>query len=249
MDARVCEAFRHGDVIVHATLATVIAIAFAGEPEAPRYANVAVETAVEGEAGTVLERRIRERAAVVLRASAVLPARGAGDPTISVSVQPVAGEEPGYAYRLQVERAGESIAAPVDGRCDLCTEGELVASIEVDLGTVVAALPRVAPSPRSLPPPAPSRDDVPVDDRRLGSKGIAGAVLLSAGAAALATGIGLAVAAPRPDAEDPRFDLTTRPAGYAVLGAGAATAIVGAVLLAVDLRQRRRTSFRTAMVF
>jgi hypothetical protein len=236
-------------VIVHATLATVIAIAVAGQPQAPRYANVAVEAAVEGEAGSVLERRIRERAAVVLRASAVLPARGAGDPTITVNVQPVAGEAPGYAYRLEVERAGESIAAPVDGRCDLCTEGELVASIEVDLGAVVAGLPRIAPSPRALPPPRATHDDARVDDRRIGSKGIAGAVLLSAGAAALATGIGLAVAAPRPDPEDPRFDLTTRPVGYALLGAGAATAIVGAVLLAVDLRQRRHASLRTAMRF
>jgi hypothetical protein len=221
----------------------------AARTHALRYASVTVEIAIEGDSGAVLTRRIEERSDVVLRSAAVLPARNDEDTTISISVVYDDTDDPGYAFELRVVRDGETVGTPVEGGCSLCTEGELVADIETELEQVVSRIaPADPPNPRgaaapTADAPATGRRTTAVDrQRRLGPKGIAGAALIGAGGAALVTGIGLAAAPPRSDPGDPRFELTTRPAGYALLGAGAAIAIVGGVLVGLDVGQRRRST-------
>jgi hypothetical protein len=217
----------------------VLAALLAAAPSyaSPRYATVDVESKVEGDTGSVIERRINERAALLLNEATILPARGEQDATIMVLVTPGDGDEPGYTYEIRTEHGPKTIA-PVEGGCTLCTEGELVAKVENDLREVVSFLPTPAPPPSAAPAPLGS-DPTTTDRRRLGSKGIAGTTLLVGGGIALVTGIGLAVAPPRTDPNDPKYERVTQPAGFAVLGVGAATVVVGAVLLGLDRRERR----------
>jgi hypothetical protein len=225
-------------------IATSVALvlALAAEPAGQttqRYASLAVEAEIEGETGEVVRQRITERGDIALRSAAVLPARDDGDATITVVVR----EDPeasSYVFEVRTARAGKADAAPVTGDCRLCTEGELVAAIERELGEVIAALePPPAPPPIALrESSAATHVDAP-RRTRLGKQGIAGVSLLVAGTVAIATGIGLVVAPDR-DAADPRYDVTTRPAGWAVLGTGAAIATVGAVLLGLDRRPQSR---------
>ena len=216
----------------------VLVLALAAAP-AQRYASLAVEAEIEGETGEVVRQRITERGDIALRSAAVLPARDDGDARITVVVR----EEPepsSYVFEVRTARAGKPDGAPVTGDCRLCTEGELVAAIERELGEVIAAL-----EPPPAPPPIALRESstaTHVDAPRrapLGKQGIAGVSLLVTGTVAIATGIGLVVAPDR-DAADPRYDVTTRPAGWAILGSGAAIATVGAVLLGLDRRPQAR---------
>lgn len=224
-----------------ASLAAMLVLATAPSAvDAPRHASLAVETDIDGETGEIVRQRIVERGDVALRAASVLPARDEGDATITVVVHEDR-EASSYAFELRTTRAGTLDGSPVQGACRLCTEGELVEAIERELDVVIADLePAAAPAP-VVPRDPPVRAPVDAPRRhRLGQQGIAGVSLLVAGGVAIATGIGLAAAPPRDDADDPRYDVTTRPAGWAVLGAGAAVATVGAVLVGLDRHRAKR---------
>jgi hypothetical protein len=215
-----------------------IVVALAVDPP-PRYASVTVEADVAGETREVLERRIQERGDVALRSAAVLPARDTNDATIAVVVREDA-EESSYAFEIRTLRAGIPVDEPIVGTCRLCTEGEVVTAIEGRLADVIEAMDSPpAPARVSAPRPTPMATTDSARRSPLGKKGIAGVTLLVGGVATLATGIGL-VLAPDRDAADPRYDVTTRPVGWALLGSGAAVATAGAVLLALDRRSARR---------
>src|SRR5687768_17101310 len=124
----------------------VAGLAQAGEPATttnnkPRYADVAVETQSLGSAGPVVRRRVKERADVVLRRGGVLPARDADDPVISVTVDELTGEEPGYVFRVEILKGGVAAQKVTPVECRLCTEGELVDAVEGRLEHALADLP------------------------------------------------------------------------------------------------------------
>jgi hypothetical protein len=207
--------------------------------EAPLRAALDVDASQAGEGHDVIERRIDERGAVVLRDAGILPAQSADDPSIHVAISEVAGEDPGYAYRVSIP--GE--AWKTEGTCQLCTEGELVEAVEASLAEAASNLPRPeaqqpVPAPASSKPPAAATSDRPP----LGKLGKAGIGLLAGGALLTGVGIGLAAAPPRVDPDAPLEKTTTRPPGYVLLGVGAATLIAGAVLLSLDRTQAKRAA-------
>lgn len=208
-----------------------------------RYADVAVETQSLGAAGPVVRRRVGERADVVLRRSGVLPPRDADDPIISVTVEELTGDEPGYVFRVEILVNGVATEKAKPSECRLCTEGELVDAIEGRLEHAVANLPsaggdvpppRVEPTPKDpIDAPAPARKPGP-------GMRIAGATVLGVGAAALIAGAVMATRPEKPKPGDPLYLTSTHNPGYALIGVGGAAAITGAVLLLVDARRRAK---------
>jgi hypothetical protein len=231
--------------VIASVLALVVCCAEGGESEPPaRRAGleVSVDIAGESDSNAILRRRILERGDVALRQAGVLPASADDDTTIAIRIGDDR-EESSFTFAIHTSRAGKAMADPIAGTCRLCTEGELVAAVEGRLAEVIAAIePPAAPAPASAP--APTMRSTPraaMDSprpRRLGKLGIAGVSSLVAGAAIAATGIGL-VLAPDRDAADPRYDISTRPAGWALVGVAGASAVVGAVLLGIDRRRAR----------
>lgn len=223
-------------------------------PEArePLHANLEVDTSGTGTGGPVIQRRIEERASVVMRRLAVLPGDG-GSPTLRIIVSELEGDTPGYGLELQVQEPGSS--DPIHTRsvvCSLCTETELVARAEAEVEAAIPQLedlqgndaanakPEGAPAPK----PGPSAGSDPVaaspvsSDDGTALRG-AGIGLLTAGVSGVAVGIGLALAQPRVDRDDPRYERSTRAPGIGVLAAGAATAVAGAVLTGLGVKRRR----------
>ncbi|HWB80808.1 MAG TPA: hypothetical protein VG755_37860 [Nannocystaceae bacterium] len=207
-----------------------------------RYADVAVETQSLGAAGPVVRRRVGERADVVLRRSGVLPPRDGDDPVISVTVEELTGDEPGYVFRVEILVNGVATEKAKPTECRLCTEGELVDAIEGRLEHAVANLPTAGgdvPPPRVDPTPQDPIDaPMPEPAPRPGMR-IAGAAVLGVGAAALIAG---AVMAARKDTvkDNPLELSSTHTPGYALIGVGGAAVITGAVLLIVDARRRAK---------
>jgi hypothetical protein len=222
-------------------------VARAGEPAKPtkaRYADVAVETKGLGEAGPVVRRRVGERADVVLRRSGVLPPRDAGDPVLSVTVDELVGDEPGYVFKVEILVDGTAKEAATPSECRLCTEGELVDAIEGRLEHAVTELPVASDEP---PPPRvdPTKVDSPQHDDAVdrppgpGMK-IGGATLVAVGGAATITGAVLAALKPKPKSGDPLHLTDTHNPGYALIAVGASALVTGAVLLIVDARRRAK---------
>lgn len=104
--------------------------------------------------------------------------------------------------------------------------------------------PTGAPDPSATPagdlePPAP-RISSDVRPRKLTPLGWAGVGLVTSGGAAVVTGIALVAVGQRPDREQPSELRDYRAPGWAVLGLGAATAVVGGVLIGVDAARGNR---------
>lgn len=229
--------------IVFAVVACMPAVAWANE--APLRAALEVDAANAGEGHEVIERRVEERGAVVLRDAGVLPAQSRNDPMILVTISEVGTQDPGYRYRVAI--AAEH-GWSAEGTCQLCTEGELVQKVEATLAEAASHLPRheTAASPAPVPPPSAAarkpETQSDADRPRLGKLGKTGIGLLVGGTVLTGIGIGLAVAQPRVKEDEPLEKTTTRPPGYALVGVGAATLITGAVLLSIDRTKARRTA-------
>lgn len=211
----------------------------------PRYADVAVETQSLGSAGPVVRRRVRERADVVLRRGGVLPPRDADDPVISVTVDELTGDEPGYVFRVEILVNGVAAQKATPVECRLCTEGELVDAVEGRLEHAVADLPTAGgaevPPPRVDPtPPIGPKLDPEVDKPPGKGMKIAGATMLGVGGAGLIAGAVMAALEPKPKSGDPTNETSTKKPGYALLGVGAGLVITGAVLLIVDATRRKK---------
>ena len=217
-----------------------------------RHASIEIDTSDVGEAGPIIQRRVRERGDVVLRDAGILPARGPDDLTIQVVVRELRGEEPGFLYTLSTQHKGKTIGDREQLECQLCTESEIVARIEDALALIASDLPDVPEQDETedavtTTPPPDDSTDTPTGRAPLGGMGKAGIGLLATGTAAVGAGVVLVVLPPKVDRDDPLFETTTRPPGWGVLAGGAATAIVGAVLLGLD-RKKQRNKARTAMV-
>lgn len=211
------------------------------------YAEVAIDISKLGSSGPAIERKIRERADAILRRDGVLPPRDANDPILSITIEEVTGENPGYAYRVDTVRDGKAAAAAKPTACGLCTEGELVTAIGSRIEHAIGKLDE--PPPAAVPPPrvdpratpaavGPTPSDTPKPSPALR---IAGGTLLGVGVAATIAGAVLAARDPKPKEDMPRKEWNTRPPGYALIGIGASIVVTGAVLLVVDARRRART--------
>jgi hypothetical protein len=238
---------------IASTCLAVAIVATAGPVHAAapeRRASVEVDTSAVGEAGPIIQRRIEERADVVLRDAEVLPGQD-DDAVIRVSVKELTGDDPGFAFDLWVERAGEEVGERRRVECNLCTETEIVAKAESEIGVVVSALPvepeadAVSSTPLDDDPTAgpmteTEHGDPSADTRvRLGPKGKAGIALLVTGTVAAGVGIGLAIPEWKPVDGDPTREKSTRPIGIGLAAAGGAVLVAGAVLLGLDRKASR----------
>lgn len=221
-----------------------------------RRAELRIDTSRVGDAGPVIKRRVEERGGVVLRDAGVLAAADGEDPRIFVVVMELRGEDPGYAFELWIEQRGQVLGERRTVECTLCTESEIVGRVEEALAEALPRLPEAGadasdsagPEPGSEAPgpvgPAevgPGSASDGRDREALGPKGKAGVGLLATGVVAVGVGIGLAVPPPRVRRSDPRYVTDTRPPGIVAIASGGAAVVVGAVLLALDRRQRRPT--------
>ena len=240
---------------IASTLLAVAIVGTAGPAHAAaapeRRASIEVDTSAVGEAGPIIQRRIEERADVVLRDAEVLPGEE-DDAVIRVSVKELTGDDPGFAFDLWVEREGEAVGERRRVECNLCTETEIVAKAESEIAVVVSALP-VETEDDALPTTSLESDpaanaegegarasDGEVDKRRsLGPKGKAGIALLVSGTVAAGVGIGLSIPDWKPLDDDPTKEKSTRPLGIALAAAGGAALVAGAVLLGLDRKQSR----------
>lgn len=224
-----------------------LATAHAAEPgRSTRYADVVVEAQSLGSAGPVIRRRVRERADVVLRRGGVLPPRDGSDPVISIVIDELTGENPGYSFRVEVLREGKADAPGKPTQCGLCTEGELVDAIEGSIERATATL-GAGESDATVPPPRvdPTDHGTPIVDEPAGTPPgpgmrIAGASLVGVGLAATIVGAVLAAREPKPKESNPLEETSTKKPGYALIGVGVGLAVTGAVLLIFDARKRSR---------
>lgn len=247
-------------ILTTALTLAAAAPAVAAEPTAAagdrsRYASIEIDTSAVGEAGPIIQRRVRERGDVVLRDAEILPARNADDSHIHVAVEELRGEEPGFLYTIWIERNGSAVGDKSQLECTLCTESEIVERIEQGLAAAATELPTAAELSASEAADATDPDPIDSDTtsdqddlsstQPLGGMGKAGIGLLVGGAAGVGVGVALVVRPAKLDRDDPRFETTTRPPGWAVLATGAAAAVTGAVLLGLDRSRARRA--RTAV--
>lgn len=204
-------------------------------------AGLEVDTVNAGPTGPIMLTRIEELGNLELRRAEILPRRAAEDPVLRIRVELRGEQGDTYAILTDVAVSGESLAGSArEILCSLCTEGEAVERARSELLRLVPFVrARFRPASKpSEPPPVV----VPPPDTRLKTLGKAGVGLLAGGVLAFGTGLGLALARPPVDPDDPLRQLNLRPAGFAVLSVGAAAIVTGAVLLILDQRKARRVA-------
>jgi len=95
----------------------------------------------EAGAGPAVARQLRGRASALLRRASIVPDGGAWDSVVAISVTPLRGSSIGYQSSISVEKGARGYPSEhVDLRCDLCTEGELVAQLLGALDLLVPEL-------------------------------------------------------------------------------------------------------------
>lgn len=203
-------------------------------------AGLEVDTAGAGPNGPVMLTRLEELGNLELRRAEILPRRHGDDPVVHIRVELRAAEAEGYAIFSDVRVRGEVVEGSArEAQCPLCTESE---AVERARGELVRLVPfvraRFRPARKSEPGPVLVTPPPPRDEG-LGTLGKAGVGLVAGGAVALGAGLGLAIADPPPDPNDPLLVRPTRPVGYALIGVGASAVISGAVLLILDRRKKR----------
>ncbi|MEX1361709.1 MAG: hypothetical protein AB1Z98_01175 [Nannocystaceae bacterium] len=213
--------------------------------EAERVGRLYVDATALGETGPLLAGDATKRASECLVGEGVTLTDAPAGPELRIVVTP--GEATGYDIAYEIVYDGEVIEDGAGASsCPLCTERELLDRI--DAIAIEQAPKMVVPAPEVIvPEPEPDPGLEPVEDeppRKLEAMGIAGASLLGAGVLTLAAGTVLVIRQPTNfPAGDPNADKieTTRPTGGILLGGGAVLAITGAVLLAIDLKRRKRS--------
>lgn len=235
---------------------TVHGAALATEPEGPgasdaadpdsRAAEIAragleIDASAAGPAGPVLMSRLEELGNLELRLAEILPRRTADDPVVRLRIAVRGHEGDTYAIFSELVVGGAAVEGSVrEIVCSLCTESEAVERARSELRRLVPFVRARFRAARTAPPPAAPL--APPRGRKLGTPGKLGVGLLAGGTLVFGTGLGLALAQPRPDPDDPLREINTRPAGYALLGVGAAALVSGAVLLVLDRRAPRRVT-------
>ncbi len=94
----------------------------------------------EAGAGRAVASQLRGRASALLRRASIVPVGGAGDSLVAITVTPLRGASIGYQSTIRLERGSREANERVDLRCDLCTEGELIAQVLSALDHLVPEL-------------------------------------------------------------------------------------------------------------
>jgi hypothetical protein len=223
----------------------VRAAALAAPAEVVVRASLAIDTNEAGPSGPIIHERLDELGNRQLRRAEVLPGRGAKDPWIRLTVRALPGEEPGYAISSGLFVDNQPVADSThETECRLCTEGEAVERGTAEVERLVPfirdhAQARQAAQVKADTPPPPVQQEAP-QPRPLAGRGKAGVALLAVGGVGVGVGVGLTLKPASPDPAMPLNEISTRPAGLAVLGVGAAALVAGAVLLALDRKAANR---------
>jgi len=109
-------------------------------------ASLAIDTTElrEAGAGPAVARQLRGRASALLRRASIVPDGGAWDSVIAIAVTPLGGSSIGYQSSISLEKGARGYPSEhVELRCDLCTEGELVAQL---LGALDLLVPEIQTS-------------------------------------------------------------------------------------------------------
>lgn len=213
-------------------------------PDAPRTGRVYVDATALGEVGPLLAGEATKRAGACLVTEGVTFTDSPAGPELRIMITP--GETTGYSIAYEIVYDGKVVE---DGSgasdCQLCTEDELLD--RVDAIATEQAPKMVEPAPEvEVVDPDPDPDPDPVQDdepKPMGGMGKAGIGLLVAGGLSVVAGTVLVIRKPENfPAGDPNADKieTTRPTGGILLGGGVALAVTGAVLLALDIKRRKR---------
>ena len=114
------------------------------QPDPVVRASVVIETSTlrEAGAGPAIASRVKRSATAALRAAAIGDDGGPTAPVLAVTVRPLGGKSIGYTSTIAVRKDGRQLSHSRQ-RCSLCTEGELVARVEL-------SLVRLAPRLRAL---------------------------------------------------------------------------------------------------
>ncbi|MEZ4380481.1 MAG: hypothetical protein R3A79_03990 [Nannocystaceae bacterium] len=113
-----------------------------GEVRSAR-ATLTVDTSAlrEEGAGPAVAHQLRARGESLLRRDAVVPFGGSWDPVVLVTVEPLRAPAIGYRSAIAIERGAPGYASDIhELRCDLCTEGELIAQVLGALDVIVPQL-------------------------------------------------------------------------------------------------------------
>lgn len=189
-----------------------------------------------------------------LAAEGVEHTDAAAGPELRVTISP---DGTGYAIQYEIVYEGKAIHEG-SSDCQRCTEGELLERVE---SIAVEQAPNmVEPAPEPETPPDEVKqggngdqggdgggggDQTGETDEPdgMGGMGKAGIALLVSGGVGAGVGVGLLIRKPRtfPSGHVNASQLeTTRPTGGILLGSGVALAVTGAVLLALDVKRRKR---------
>ena len=224
-----------------------------GQADVPRQGRVFVDASALGDAGPYLAGQATKRAGDCLVDEGVKHTEAPAGPELRMTIKP--GEPTGYTIAYEIVFDGavmEDGKAKGSSDCQLCTEDELLDRIDAIAREQAPKMvepeaePEVVdhdPDPEVVvtPPGGEGGHDEP---EGMGGMGKAGVALLVVGGASAVTGVVLVVRKPEHfPAGDPNANMvkTTRPPGAAVLGGGVALAITGAVLLALDVKRRKKT--------
>ena len=230
-------------------------------------------TVLEPELGARVQAQLTAELARVLAGSGNRLDRGA-DRTVEVRVIGFDADRRDYTVEIEI-LATDEVWGPVAVSCEACSERRLVTSVAEQTAQLMNEASQSSLDPRGqedqqedpvVPRPAmiqdrdqdqangsgsrPNVDNPSASRRRLEGLGISGAVLLSAGVTACATGTYLLVHGVERSSDPTRHRATTvdfRPAGVSTLVAGAVAAGVGAALLGVDLRRNGERQGRVAL--
>ncbi len=105
--------------------------------------SLAIDTSQlrEAGAGKAVASQLRGRAGALLRRASIVPVGGTWDSVVSITVTPLRGASIGYQSSISVETGTRGDGSEtVDLRCDLCTEGELIAQVLSALDHLVPEL-------------------------------------------------------------------------------------------------------------
>lgn len=201
-----------------------------------------------------IEEQVLLRSEYTLEQANLIPSRVPDFMLIRVTIQTGEGGG-GYRAELTAEKGGKALETGRSLSCDLCTDSELVISVQRRFADLIHELypesPLVetepdAPEQPVQPRPQPPRPQpVPDDGKLLGPMGQAGTALAVFGLAATGVGVGFLVYGQRPHPENPLYLRDLETPGYLVVGVGGAVMLTGVALIIGDrIRAKRRAEQR-----